>query len=372
MFKRVKEILKVSDDNLKLFKEIYSNKFLDNNSLYNLLIDCYNLNESQLEDLKWVLQTEPDIEKSEDTKISIMINTYNRLKELKECLNSIFMQTYSNYEVIIIDDNSNDGTEEYCRNLVKDEKIKYFKNKENKGQAYGKKEYFSKATGKYLIFCDDDDYYIDRSFLSKAIKILNSKTSINCVCANSLIKYEDVHRYEFKELNFKNMISAYEYLENFQLKYRKPNSTFPAVFRKETLKKNGILEMNMINDSSIYLRSLMSNGRVYLLDEIVGIYRVHTSNVTKNLKVDFILENINEKKKVYEFLKEYVKEINCEEWFEKQVSLTIYYYLINSYCSRKDLKKLIKWCIKNTGKSKFKIILKILKTLLKKKIRKKR
>ena len=75
---------------------------------------------------------------------------------------------------------------------------------------------------------------------------------------------------------------------------------------------------------------------------------------------------------VYEFLKEYVKEINCEEWFEKQVSLTIYYYLINSYCSRKDLKKLIKWCIKNTGKSKFKIILKILKTLLKKKIRKKR
>lgn len=368
MFKRISEILNVNDNNLKLFEQVYNDKYLNNDSLYNLLNDCYELNNKQLGDLKSVLQKESDLELDENVKISIMINTFNRLRELKECLNSIFMQTYSNYEIIIIDDNSNDGTEEYCKQLLKDERIKYFRNKENKGQAYGKKEYFSKITGKYLIFCDDDDYYIDREFFAKAVKILNSKTSINCVCSNSLIKYENNHIYDFRKLNFKNMISAYEYLENFQLKYQKPNSTFPAVFRKETLRKNGILEMNMINDSSIYLRSLMSNGRVYLLEDIVGIYRVHNSNVTKNLKIDFILENINEKKRVYEFLKEYVKEINSEEWYEKQVSFTIYYYLTNSNCHIKDLKKLINWCIKNTGKSKFKIIFKILKIQLKKKI----
>lgn len=368
MFKRVNEILNVNDNNLKLFEEVYNDKYLDNNTLYNLLKDCYDLNDNQLEDLKWVLQTEADLEYNEDAKITIMINTYNRLKELKECLNSIFMQTYSNYEIIIMDDNSSDGTEEYCKQLLKDERIKYFRNNENKGQAYGKKEYFSKATGKYLIFCDDDDYYIDRDFFAKAVKILNSKTSINCVCANSLIKYEAENRYDFRKLNFKNMISAYEYLENFQTKYQKPNSTFPVMFRRETLRKNGILEMDMINDSSIYLRSFISNGRIYLLEDIIGIYRVHSSNVTKNLKIDFMLENMNEKKKVYEFLKEYAKEIDSEEWYEKQISFTIYYYLTNSNCPKKDLKKLIKWCIKNTGKHKFKIILKIFKLQLKKKV----
>ena len=368
MFKRVNEILNLSDKNLKLFEELYNNKYLNNNSLYNLLNDCYDLNDNQLDDLKWILQTDFDSESDKNTKISIMINTYNRLKELKECLNSIFMQTYSNYEIIIIDDNSNDGTEEYCKELLRDERVKYFRNKENKGQAYGKKEYFSKGTGKYLIFCDDDDYYIDRDFFAKAVKILNSKSSINCVCANSLIKYEDKNKYDFEKLNFKNMISAYEYLENFQLKYKKPNSTFPAMFRRETLKKNGILEMDMINDSSIYLRSLISNGRVYLLEDIVGIYRIHNSNVTKNLKVDFVLENINEKKKIYDFLKEYVKEIDSKEWLEKQVSFTIYYYLTNSHCSKKDLKKLVKWCIKNMQGKKIKIILKIFKIQINKKI----
>ena len=126
--------------------------------------------------------------------------------------------------------------------------------------------------------------------------------------------------------------------------------------------------MDMINDSSIYLRSLISNGRVYLLEDIVGIYRVHKSNVTKNLKIDFILENMNEKKKIYEFLKEYAKEINAEEWYEKQVSFTIYYYLTNSKCSKKDMKKLRDWCKKNTGRNKYKILFKIFKIQIKKKI----
>lgn len=367
MFKSIKEILNLQDSNLNLFEEIYSNKYLTNNSLYELLRDSYNLNKNQINKLeKLLLEENTKIEN--DVKITVMINTFNRVSELKNCIDSILMQTYTNYEIIIMDDNSTDETEEYCRKLLKDDRIKYFKNTENKGQAWSKKEYFSKGNGKYIIFCDDDDYYIDREFFAKAIKIIESKTCINCVCANSLIKYEDKNKYVFEKLNFKNMISAYKYLENFQLKYIKPNSTFPVLFRRKTLLKNGILEMDMINDSSIYLRSLISNGRVYLLEDVVGIYRVHKTNVTKNLKVDFILENMNEKKKIYEFLKEYAKEINAEEWYEKQVSFTIYYYLTNSKCSKKDMKKLRDWCKKNTGKNKYKILLKILKIQIKKKI----
>ena len=309
MFKRIKEILDVDDKNLKMFEDIFTSKYLNNTSLYYLLKDAYNLNKKQTSNLEnLLLEESKNIE--EDSKITIMINTYNRVSELKECINSILMQTYTNYEIIIMDDNSTDETEEYCKHLLKDDRIKYFRNTENKGQAWSKKEYFSKGKGKYIIFCDDDDYYIDREFFAKAIKIIESKTSINCVCANSLIKYEDKNKYVFEKLNFKNMISAYEYLENFQLKYIKPNSTFPVLFRRKTLLKNGILEMDMINDSSIYLRSLMSNGRVYLLEDIVGIYRVHKSNVTKKLKLNFILENMNEKKKVYEFLKEYSRYLD--------------------------------------------------------------
>lgn len=369
MFKSIKEILNVQDNNLNLFEETYSNKYLTDNALYELLRDSYNLNEEQEKSLNKILSLENKEEIEENGKITVMINTFNRLSELKQCINSILMQTYENYEIIIMDDNSTDGTEAYCKELLKDERIKYFKNNENKGQAYGKKEYFSKGNGKYIIFCDDDDYYIDKEFFTKAVKILESKSCINCVCANSLIKYEDKDKYVFEKLNFKNMISAYEYLENFQLKYLKPNSTFPVMFRRKTLLKNGILEMDMINDSSIYLRSFISNGRVYLLEDIVGIYRVHKSNVTKNLKLDFIFANMYEKKRIYEFLKEYAKEIKSEEWFEKQISFTIYYYLTNSKYSSKDLKKLKKWCIEYTGKNKLKVLFKIFKIQFKNKMK---
>ena len=296
-----------------------------------------------------------------NAKITIMINTYNRLNELKECLNSIFMQTYSNYEIIIIDDNSSDGTKEYCENLLYNEKIKYFRNSENKGQAYGKKKYFSQITGKYIIFCDEDDYYIDEKFFDKAIKILEKDKKINCLCANSLINYENIGKYKYEELNFENLISTHKYLEKFQIGYNKPNSTFSSVFKRDILLKNGILDMNMINDSSIYLRSLISKGKVYLLKDIIGIYRIHDTNVTKNLKVDFILENIAEKKSIYEILKNNIKDIDFEKWYENQICFTIYYYFENSNYTSNDLKKIIKWCSKNIQKNRFKIILKILK-----------
>ena len=235
MLEKVKEILKIQDDNLKLFEEIYTDKLINNDTLYNLLKDCYTLDEKQDNELKSVLQEDLELEENED-KITIMINTYNRLSELKECLNSIFMQTYTNFEILIMDDNSKDGTEEYCRS-IEDARVKYFRNTSTKGQAYGKKQFFNQGTGKYLIFCDDDDYYLDKEFFSKAVKILNSKTSINYVCANSLIKYEDKNKYEFEKINFKNMISAYEYLADFQTKYIKPSSTFPTMFRRKTLLK---------------------------------------------------------------------------------------------------------------------------------------
>lgn len=311
------------------------------------------------------------MEIKQEKKISIMINTYNRVNELKECLNSIFMQTYQNFEIIIIDDSSTDETESFCR-AIEDKRVKYFRNEQNKGQAFGKKKYFSEVTGEYLIFCDDDDYYLLDSFFAKAVEAFEEDERINFVCANSLIKYENEERCVYDRLNFKNMISAHEYLSNFQVGYTKPNSTFSTVFKKDILEKNGILDMFMINDSSIFLRSLISGGKIYVIEEIVGIYRIHDTNVTKNLKVTFIIDNLEEKKEISEYIRKYIKKINPEDWLEKQVSFTIYYYLTNSSYSEEDVEDLKDWCVNNTGNKKYKILFKIYKLLLKKKIMEKK
>ena len=88
--------------------------------------------------------------------ISVIIPTYNRAGQLKDCLDSLFNQTYKNFEIIVIDDGSTDCTEDLVRDLQKEHKnLKYLKQK-NKGPAGARNLGIKKARGKIIVFCDDD------------------------------------------------------------------------------------------------------------------------------------------------------------------------------------------------------------------------
>lgn len=97
--------------------------------------------------------------------ISIIIPVYNGEGEIEKCLNSIFEQTYKNYEVVVVNDGSTDKTLE----ILKKYKEKYKKkiniiNQENKGQAVARNNGIKKVNGKYITFLDADDYF-DKNFL---------------------------------------------------------------------------------------------------------------------------------------------------------------------------------------------------------------
>lgn len=102
-------------------------------------------------------------------KISIVIITYNRKKDLKKAISSIINQKFDNYEIIIIDNNSNDGTKKIVNNFKKktDKRIKYFKLKKNFGVAEGRNVGFKKASGEYVFFLDDDAYIENKLFLDE-------------------------------------------------------------------------------------------------------------------------------------------------------------------------------------------------------------
>ena len=98
-------------------------------------------------------------------KLSIITCTYNRLEKIKKNINSVRNQNYQNYEHIILDDGSNDGTKDYFLK-IEDKKIKYYRFEENLGQPsilfYSK--VFEKISGDYVIFLDSDDYLFDGAF----------------------------------------------------------------------------------------------------------------------------------------------------------------------------------------------------------------
>ena len=87
-------------------------------------------------------------------KVSICVPTYNRKDYLKETLESVFAQTYRDYEVLIVDDGSNDGTDQMIEES--NYPIRYFWQK-NQGESSARNKLLELAEGKYLTFIDSDD-----------------------------------------------------------------------------------------------------------------------------------------------------------------------------------------------------------------------
>lgn len=113
---------------------------------------------------------------NQEIKISVIIPVYNSKTFLKECVNSVLTQTYQNFEVLLIDDGSTDGSSKICDDLEKiDKRIKVF-HKGNEGVSSARNLGIEKAKGDYIAFVDSDDYLLS-NYLNKllyAIEITNS------------------------------------------------------------------------------------------------------------------------------------------------------------------------------------------------------
>lgn len=101
----------------------------------------------------------------ENQLISIVVPVYNVEEYLKQCLDSILEQTYSNWELILVNDGSTDSSGLICQEYAeKDARIRYFE-KENGGLSDARNYGIEQAQGEYLTFVDSDDF-LDASHLS--------------------------------------------------------------------------------------------------------------------------------------------------------------------------------------------------------------
>lgn len=285
--------------------------------------------------------------KTGNEKISIIIPTHNRFKQLTELINSIFNQTYQNFEIILIDDLSSDETNEVY-SKYHDKRLKYYRNYENLGMGLNRQKGYNLSHGDYIIFSDDDDYFIDNNYFFD-LKNIFKNDNINVICSESYIHYEKEDKYEHSSININEReIDSLEYLRNFMIKYKKPTSTFPVAFRRQILVKSQFKEMTMMNDTSIYLRALMMGGKTYNNKKIIGIYRLHGENHKTHATSEFIIKNLEEKRKVYDYLKEHNMISDIDDWYAKQIAITVNYYL-NNTGDREGIDNVLNWVWKNVS-----------------------
>ncbi len=113
-------------------------------------------------------------------KISISLVAYNAEKYIRKCLNSVFAQTFQDFEVIIIDNVSSDNTVK----IVKKEypKCKVIENKENAGFAKGHNQGIRAAKGE-LVLCLNQDVFLDKNFLQNVVRTFDADEKIGAVQA---------------------------------------------------------------------------------------------------------------------------------------------------------------------------------------------
>ena len=108
--------------------------------------------------------------------LTIVIPIYNAEKYLTKCLDSIIGQTFSDYEVLLVDDGSTDASSVICREYVSSDSRFHYLKKEN-GGAYQTRIFGAeRAAGTYVMFCDADDYYANRNVFSKLQKELSERS----------------------------------------------------------------------------------------------------------------------------------------------------------------------------------------------------
>ena len=103
--------------------------------------------------------------------VSIIVPVYNSEKFIKETINTVKQQTYTNWELLLVNDCSTDNSKKIIQEYEEDERIKLIDLKENSGAAIARNEGIKQSKGKYVAFLDADDFWLPNK-LEKQIKFM--------------------------------------------------------------------------------------------------------------------------------------------------------------------------------------------------------
>lgn len=196
--------------------------------------------------------------------------SYNTAGFIEESINSVLAQTYSNWELIIVDDCSKDNTDEVVNKYLKDERIHYIKNEINSGAAVSRNRALREAKGKWIAFLDSDDLWEEKK-LEKQIAFMEkndyyfSYTNYTEIDENSLPTGRSVTGP--KRITKRGMYN-YCWMGCLTVMY---DADAIGLIQIEDIKKN--------NDYAMWLK-VCKKADCYLIDETLGRYRKRSGSIS--------------------------------------------------------------------------------------------
>ncbi len=223
--------------------------------------------------------------------VSVIIPAYNSAKHIDECLQSVFNQTYSRTEIVVVDDGSVDSTREVLAPYIWQGKIKYLY-QANQGPAAARNLALRNSIGEFVAFVDADDVWLPQK-LEKQIAILTNNEEVGMVYSDSEwfgeeggrrkeISYENRKAEYFRRGRIYNALLGFNFIP-----------TMSVVVRRSILKKTGLFleeirvhRFSFGEDLELWLRIARICNVEFTPEKLVK-RRIHPAQITANKRAGY-------------------------------------------------------------------------------------
>lgn len=239
-------------------------------------------------------------------EVSVIVPTYNSEKYLHKCVTSILNQSFSKFELILVNDGSTDNTQKLCEEYALRDKRIHVINQTNMGVAKAREAGLSIAQGKYIIYIDVDDY-VKEDYIEVLYKQIE-ECNVDIVCCNYYVvtpnlcvKEENIKKEEYRD-NIKELLNDYFFGRDYSY------VVWGKIYKSEILKKAQFLSLKYLEDTYMIVSLFPHIEAIKLITYSGYYYQKRENSITAC--IDWI-----EKTKDMLILAEYVLRI-CKMYNE--------------------------------------------------------
>ena len=212
--------------------------------------------------------------------ISVIVPVYNTEKYIDKCIKSIVNQTYSNLEIILVDDGSTDDCPRICDNWAQNDCRVRVVHKKNGGLSSARNSGLDIATGNYLAFVDSDDW-VSLDLFEKVMAFFDEYSpdivTFNCGRVN-----EKGECYKSTENIEDGLLSQSKALEEL-LKGNINNYACNKVYRRKTFENVCFPVGRLWEDMAIMYKLFLNSNTIYCCSEILYFYYTRTDSISKSI-----------------------------------------------------------------------------------------
>lgn len=204
--------------------------------------------------------------------VSIIMPSYNTARFIEETIDSVIAQTYTNWELIIVDDCSTDNTDDVVSKYLEDSRIRYIKNESNSGAAVSRNRALREAKGKWIAFLDSDDIW-EAEKLEKQIAFMEKNN-----CHFSYTNYIEMD--ESSVPNGRSVTGPKKITKRGMYNYCWMGC-LTVMYDAEVVGLIQIADIKKNNDYAMWLK-VCQKADCYLLNETLARYRKRSGSISSH------------------------------------------------------------------------------------------